>query len=393
MEKRTIRDIDVDGKKVLVRVDFNVPISGEGKVSDDTRLRAALPTINYLLSRRAKVILASHLGRPEGVEDKYRLDPVAKALSNLLNRKVAKVDETVGDEVQAQINRLDGDGVLLLENLRFNPGEKANDPDFAKQLASLADVYVDDAFGTAHRAHASVVGVANYLPAVGGLLLEKEIKTLDNLLHNPARPFCAILGGNKVSDKIGVIAKFLELVDCLLTGGGMCFTFLKAKGLNVGKSICQEEELEHASNMLLKAEQKGVRFYLPVDVVVAPELADGVTYRVVPVEEIPAGWMGLDIGPKTIEIYREVIEQAKTIFWNGPVGAFEWKPFSNGTREIAHAIASSSGTTIVGGGDSDAALRKYGVENKISFVSTGGGASLKFLEGTSLPGIEALLDK
>lgn len=393
MNKKTIQDVDVSGKRVLVRVDLNVPLSEDGKVQDDTRIRAVLPTIKYLIDKKAKVILMSHLGRPKGVEDKYRLGPVAASLSEFLGKKVQKLDETVSDNVESAAGNLVEGDVLLLENVRFNKGEKENDPEFARKLAKLADIYVNDAFGAAHRAHASVVGVAQYLPAVAGLLLAKEVDTLTHLLENPDRPFCAILGGNKVSDKIGVINRFLDIVDCLLTGGGMCFTFLKAKGLNIGRSVCENEELKHAKEMLKKAGANHVRFCLPVDVVVADDLSENASHRVVPVEDIPDGWLGLDIGPKTAEAYRKVLENAKTIFWNGPMGVFEMKPFASGTKMVAESIANSGATTIVGGGDSDAALRKYDLEDKITFISTGGGASLKMLEGAPLPGIEALVDK
>ncbi|MDO8885708.1 phosphoglycerate kinase [Candidatus Oleimmundimicrobium sp.] len=392
--KKTIRDVDVTGKRVLVRVDFNVPLTKEREVADSTRIRAVLPTINYLVEREAKIILISHLGRPDGkVDDAVRMDPVARCLSNLLGKQVQKVDKTVTDEVKAAVSRLKTGDVLLLENVRFNPGEKKNDPEFAKQLALLADIYVNDAFGTAHRNHASTVGITNYLPAYGGFLLEKEINELSKLFKNPDKPFVAVLGGNKVSDKIKVIEKFLDIVDVILTGGGMCFTFLKAKGANIGGSICQNDETEHSLKMLKKAKENGVGLLLPVDVVVAKTIAEDAEYKIVPVENIPDKLMGLDIGPKTIRTYEDILSKAKTIFWNGPMGVFEIEQFSQGTKAIATAIANSQATTIVGGGDSDAALRKYGLENRVSFISTGGGASLKFLEGTPLPGAEALLDK
>lgn len=392
--KKTIEDIDVDGKRVLVRVDFNVPLS-DGQVGDDTRIRAVLPTINYLRDHHAKIILMSHLGRPNGkVEEKLRLTPVAKALSQLIGTDVKKVDQTVSSEVKEAVSELKEGEILLLENLRFNSGEKANDIEFAKELAAVADVYVDDAFGAAHRAHASTVGVTKYLPAVGGFLLEKEVKNLTGLLEEPQRPFIAILGGNKVSDKIKVIEKFLDVVDGLLIGGGMSFTFFKAKGLNIGKSVCEDEELEHARAMLKKAEERDVPLYLPTDVVVADAIAEGANHNVVLVDEIPSDWLGLDIGTETVRTYSEVISKAKTIFWNGPMGVFEIDLFAGGTQAIAEAIVNNSGaTSIIGGGDTDAAVRKFGLEDKISFVSTGGGASLKILEGTPLPGVEALMDK
>jgi 3-phosphoglycerate kinase len=393
LRKKTVHDIDVTRKRVLVRVDFNVPLSDDGKVQDDTRIRAVLPTINNLIDRRAKVILMSHLGRPKGVDEKYRLDPVAESLSNLLGKRVQKVDQTVSENVERVVNSLKEGDVILLENVRFNPGEKENDPEFSQKLASLADVYVNDAFGAAHRVHASVVGVTTFLPSVAGLLLAKEVETLTHLLEVPERPFCAVLGGNKVSDKIGVINKFLDIVDYLLTGGGMCFTFLKAKGLNIGGSVCEVEELEHAKEMLKKAERNSVRFCLPTDVVIADEFSENAHHKIVSARDIPDGWLGLDIGPETVETYRKVLESAKTIFWNGPLGVFEMESFSYGTKAIAEVIANSKATTIVGGGDSDAALRKYDLEDKITFVSTGGGASLKILEGIPLPGVAALMDK
>ncbi|MDI6690133.1 MAG: phosphoglycerate kinase [Actinomycetota bacterium] len=392
MNKRTVRDIDVKGKRVLMRVDFNVPIN-EGRVVDDTRIKAVLPTIQYLLNQGAKVILVSHLGRPKGFDERYRMGPVAESLSRLLAKEVRKVDETVTQKAEKAVNELKEGNVLLLENVRFNPGEKQNDPQFAKKLARLADVYVNDAFGAVHRAHASVVGVPKYLPAVAGFLLESEVNALSKLLENPEKPFFVLLGGSKVSDKIKVINKFLQIVDGILSGGAMCFTFLKARGVNIGKSLCEDEELDHAQEMLKKAERNGILFYLPCDVVVADSVAEDANYKVVPVEKIPDDWIGVDIGPKTIQIYKDVLKKAKTIFWNGPVGVFEIEAFSSGTRAMAEAIAQANATTIVGGGDSDAALRKYGLEDKVSFVSTGGGASLRLLEGTPLPGVEALMDK
>ncbi len=393
-QKKTIEDIELSGKRVLVRVDFNVPLS-DGNVADDTRIRAVLPTLDYLIDHHARVILMSHLGRPNGkVEEKMRLTPVAEALSQILGKQVYKVDETVSNRVKETVNKLGEGEVLLLENVRFNPGEKANDPAFAQELASLADIFINDAFGAAHRAHASTVGVTKYLPAVGGFLLEKEVRNLTSILENPKRPFVAILGGNKISDKIKVINKFLEVVNGLLTGGGMCFTFLKAKGLNIGSSVYEEEELDHAMEMLKKAESENVPLYLPLDVVVADRFAEDAKHQVVSVEQIPNSWLGLDIGPNTIERYSQVISEARTIFWNGPMGVFEMEPFATGTRKIAEAVAiNEEATSIIGGGDTDAALRKFDLESKISFISTGGGASLKILEGTSLPGVEALMDK
>lgn len=391
--KKTVRDVDVSGKRVLMRVDFNVPLA-DGKVADDTRIRAALPTIRYLVDSGAKTILMSHLGRPKGApDDKFRLQPVADVLSEFLGKPVKQIHHTVDPCVTEAVEAMQPGDVIMLENVRFNPGEKENDPGFAKRLAQLGDIFVNDAFGAAHRAHASTVGVAQYLPAVGGFLLEKEVTTLSGLLEEPARPFVAILGGNKVSDKVSVVNRLLETVDILLVGGDMCFTFLKAKGVDVGKSICETEELEHAREMIARAETNDIPFYLPSDVVVAPEIAQDAPAAVVSVDSIPSDQLGLDIGPRTIEIYTEAIAGASTIFWNGPMGVFEMKAFETGTRKIASAIAKSGATSIVGGGDSDAALRKFGLEQDMSFVSTGGGASMKMLEGAELPGVEALNDK
>ncbi len=394
--KKTVRDIDINNKRVLVRVDFNVPLS-QGRVEDDTRIRAALPTINYLRRHQAKVILVTHLGRPKGrIDDRLRLDAVAERLSEMLDSPVIKLDKTVTDEVTAAVSRMLPGDVILLENVRFNPGELTNDPVFARKLADLADVFVNDAFGTSHRAHASVVGVANYLPAVSGFLLEAEITHLTKIIQAPRRPFLAILGGNKISDKIGVIERFLDNVDSILTGGGMCFTFLKAKGLSIGKSLVEIEQLETAKNILKKAEEKGVSFYIPSDIIVAEEISGETESKAVTVDKIPDGWMGLDIGPRTIDVYRQVITRAKTIFWNGPMGVFEIKNFAQGTIQISEAIAKQTqrgALSIVGGGDSDAALKKFGLEDEVSFVSTGGGASLRVLEGLALPGMEALADK
>ncbi len=392
--KKTIEDIEVKNKAVLLRVDFNVPLSKDGEVRDDTRIRAALPTINYLTENKAKVIIVSHLGRPKGIFDPaVKLDPVARSLSRLLKRKVIKVDQTVSEKVKEIVSKSSFGDIILLENIRFNPGETKNDPDFAKNLAELADIFVNDAFGTAHRAHASTVGVTKYLPSVAGFCLVKEVINLSRLLENPARPFCVILGGNKVSDKIGVIKRFMEIVDCILLGGGMCFTFLKAKGYNIGKSICQDDYLDEAKKLLKKVENNNVDLYLPEDVVAADSISESASFKVFSVTEIPSDWYGLDIGPKTTELFKKIIKKAQTAFWNGPMGVFELEPFSHGTEGICQALADLKGVTIVGGGDSDAALRKFDLEDKVSFVSTGGGACLRFLEGSELPGLEALDDK
>ena len=392
--KKTIKDVDVRGKRVLVRVDFNVPIA-DGAVSDDTRVRAALPTIRYLIDHGAKVVLCSHLGRPKGEPDpQYSLAPVVRVLQRLIGRNVVFVDDIVGPEAQEAVERMVDGEILMLENVRFSPGEKTNDPAFAAQLAALADLYVNDAFGAAHRAHASTAGVAEYLPAYAGLLLAREIETLTSMLMNPERPFVAILGGSKVSDKFGVIDKLIDVVDVLIIGGGMAFTFLVAKDIAVGKSILEPEWVEPAKKMLLKAAEKNVDLMLPVDFVLADTFAEDAETRIVGREEIPADMMGLDIGPATTELFKGAIANARTIFWNGPMGVFEMTPFETGTREVAQGVARNNrAVSVVGGGDSVAALKKFGLEERVTFVSTGGGASMKLLEGAKLPGLEALLDR
>ncbi|MDI6712026.1 MAG: phosphoglycerate kinase [Anaerosomatales bacterium] len=392
--KKTVKDVDVRGKRCLVRVDFNVPLA-EGSVTDDTRVRAALPTIRYLVDHGARVILVSHLGRPKGEPDpQFSLRPVRRVLQRLLGRNVVFVDDIVGSDAQEAVARMVDGEVLMLENVRFHPGEKANDPEFARALASLADIFVNDAFGAAHRAHASTAGVAQYLPAVAGLLLAREVDTLTSMLAEPERPFVAILGGSKVSDKIGVIDRLLECVDVLLVGGGMCFTFLVAKGVDVGNSIVEADWVERAAAMLAKASERGVEMMLPVDFVVADQVVEDADTKIVGREEIPAGMMGLDIGPTTVELYKGAISTARTIFWNGPMGVFELTPFETGTREVATAVARNNrAASIVGGGDSVAALKKFDLEERVTFVSTGGGAAMKLLEGSTLPGVEALLDK
>lgn len=389
---KTVRDIDIKGKKVLVRVDFNVPLNGE-TVTDDTRIRAALPTINYLLENGAAVILMSHLGRPKGKKDpKYSLRPVALHLHELLGKPVEMAPDCIGEEVQKMAAALQPGQVLLLENVRFYPQETDNDPQFAKDLASLAEIYVNDAFGAAHRAHASTTGVAQYLPAVAGFLMEKELRELGQLLDNPQSPFVVLLGGAKVSDKIGVMQNLIGKADYLLVGGGMAFPFLKVQGLEIGKSLC-DGDLSVPQGILEKAKGTKTQIVLPVDVVVAEELVEDAPHQVVDVEAIPADKMGLDIGPKTVEKFGQIIASAKTIFWNGPMGVFEKKPFDQGTRAVAQAVADSQARSVVGGGDSVAALTQAGLAAKITHVSTGGGASLEFIEGRQLPGVEALASK
>lgn len=393
MYKKTIRDIDVRGKRILVRVDFNVPLD-EGKITDDRRIREALPTIAALREQGAKVILASHLGRPGGkVQEGLRLDPVARRLGELLGIAVRKLPDSVGPEVETAVASMRDGDVVLLENLRFHVEEEANDPKFARALAALADLYVNDAFGTAHRAHASTVGVTRYLPPVAGLLMEKELSHLFQALENPRRPFIAILGGKKVSDKIGVIRNLLSKADALLIGGGMTYTFLHAKGLEVGTSLCEDDKLDLARSLMDEAAVRRIPFRLPEDVVVADRFAEDAAHQVVPAEAIPPDWMGLDIGPHTARAFARVIATAGTVMWNGPMGVFEFAAFAAGTRAIAQAMADSNAVTIVGGGDSAAAVEQMGLSHRITHISTGGGASLEFLEGKELPGVAVLQDR
>lgn len=393
-DKKTIKDVDVRGKKVLVRVDFNVPLH-EGAVTDDTRVRAALPTLRYLVDHDARVIVMSHLGRPKGQPDpQYSLRPVRRVLQRLMGRNVVFVDDIVGKEATEAVSRMVDGEILMLENVRFHPGESSNDPEFSRALADLADIYVNDAFGAAHRAHASTVGVTGFLPAVAGLLLARETETLTEMLASPDRPFVAILGGSKVSDKFGVIDRLLESVDTLVVGGGMCFTLLVAKGVGVGKSLVESEWVEPAKAMLDKVANNGVELLLPIDFVVSDAIAEDAETKIVGREEIPADMMGLDIGPATIELFSGAIGDAKTVFWNGPMGVFELTPFESGTRKIATAVTRNNrAVSVVGGGDSVAALRKFDLEGRVTFVSTGGGASIKLLEGSKLPGVEALRDR
>ncbi len=393
MNKKSVRDVEVSGKRVFVRVDFNVPLEN-GKITDDTRIRETLPTIKYLTDKGAKVILASHLGRPKGqVAEDMRLTPVAARLSELLGRPVAKVDEAIGDNVKAKAAALNDGDVLLLENVRFYPGEEKNDPELAKAFAELADLYVNDAFGTAHRAHASTEGIAHYLPAVSGLLMEKELDVLGKALNNPERPFAAIVGGAKVKDKIDVINNLLNLADTIIIGGGLCYTFLKAQGNEIGKSLVDNEKLDLALGFIQKAKEKGVNFLLPVDVVVADAFSASANTKIVSIDEIPADWEGIDIGPKTRKIYADAIQKSNLVVWNGPMGVFEIEPFSHGTRAVAEACAAASGYTVIGGGDSAAAAEKFHLADKMDHISTGGGASLEFMEGKALPGVVALNDR
>ena len=394
MKKMTIKDLEVKGKRVLVRVDFNVPVDDQGEITDDRRIRAALPTINYLAEHGAKVILVSHFGRPKGVDEKYRMDKIAQRLQELSGRKVIKVNDCIGPEPQKAVAGMAEGEILLLENVRFYKQETANDPDFARELASVADLYVNDAFGTAHRAHASTAGVTAYLkPAAAGFLIEKELEIMGKAISDPERPFVAILGGAKVADKLGVITNLLNIVDTLIIGGGMAYTFLKAKGLEIGKSLLDEEKIEFAREMMAQAEAKGVKLLLPVDVVVADDLKNPTVKKTVAVEAIPADLMGLDIGPETVKLFSEAIKTAKTVVWNGPMCVFENPDFAVGTNAIAKAMAEANATTIVGGGDSAAAVEQLGYAEKMTHVSTGGGASLEFLEGKELPGVAALTDK
>jgi len=394
INKATIEDIDVKGKKVIVRVDFNVPLDSNGNITDDKRIVGALPTIKYLISKNAKTILVSHLGRPkEGFEEKYSMKPVAKKLGELLGKEVIMAKDVIGEDAKAKAAALKEGEVLLLENVRFHKEETKNDPVFAKELASMADIFVNDAFGTAHRAHASTAGLADYLPAVCGYLIQKEISVMGKALANPERPFVAILGGAKVSDKIAVIENLIDKVDTLIIGGGMAYTFLKAKGYNIGNSICEDDKLELAKSLMEKAEKKGVDLMLPVESVIAREFKNDTEYKCVLSDKMPDGWMGMDIGPDTVKMYTEKIRNAKTIVWNGPMGVFEFPNFAYGTKELAKAVAESGAISIIGGGDSAAAVEQLGYADKITHISTGGGASLEFLEGKVLPGIDVLMDK
>ena len=393
--KKTVEDLDVGGKRVLVRCDFNVPQDEKGAITDDRRIREALKTIRYLMEHDARVILCSHLGRPKGeVNPKYSLKPIAIRLSELLGVEVKMAEDVVGPSAIKLAENLKDREVMLIENVRYDAREEKNDPEFSKELASLADLYVNDAFGTAHRAHSSTAGVADYLPSAVGYLIKKEIDIMGKALENPERPFVAILGGKKVSDKISVIENLIDKVDSLIIGGGMSYTFFKAQGKEIGTSICEDDKIELAKGLLAKAEEKGVRLVLPVDNVVIQEFSNDAPSQVVNSDEIPKGWQGVDVGPKTLELYAEVLKDAKTVVWNGPVGVFEFDNFAVGTNKVAEILASLEGaTTIIGGGDSAAAIEKGGFANKMTHISTGGGASLEFLEGKVLPGIDCISEK
>jgi 3-phosphoglycerate kinase len=392
--KKTIEDIAVESKKVLVRCDFNVPFDDQGNITDTKRIDEAIKTINYLIEKNAKVILCSHLGRPKGqVDPKFSLKPVAECLSKILKKEVKMADDVIGESAKSITQKLQSGEVCLLENLRFHKEEEENDPEFARQLAGLADVYVDDAFGTCHRSHASTVGVTAYLPSVCGFLIKKEISVMGNALKDPKRPFLSILGGAKVSDKIGIITNLMEKVDTLIVGGGMAYTFMNALGYSVGTSICESDKVDLAKDIMAKAKEKGVRFLIPIDNNVGKEYSPDTESQVVDADKIPDGWMGLDIGPKTAAMFSEAIKEAGTVVWNGPMGVAEWPRFANGTQAVATAIAQSNAVSIIGGGDSAAAIQKLGFADRMTHISTGGGASLKFLEDAPLPGLVALNDK
>ncbi|WP_371326738.1 phosphoglycerate kinase [Psychrobacillus sp. OK028] len=386
-------DVALQGKRVFCRVDFNVPME-DGAITDDTRIRAALPTISYLIEQGAKVILASHMGRPKGeVKEDLRLTKVGEHLAKLLDKPVQKLDESIGEAVEKTVSEMEDGDIVLLENVRFHAGEEKNDAELAKSFAKLADVYVNDAFGAAHRAHATTEGIAKLLPAVSGLLMQKELDVLGKALAEPERPFTAIIGGAKVKDKIGVIDHLLDKADNIIIGGGLSYTFTKAQGRDVGTSLLEEDKIDLARGFIEKAKEKGVSFYLPVDVVVADEFSKDANTKVVDITDIPSDWMGLDIGPKTRELYADVIKNSKLIIWNGPMGVFEMDAFAEGTKAVANAMAETAGYTIIGGGDSAAAVEKFNVGEKMDHISTGGGASLEFMEGKDLPGVSALNDK
>jgi phosphoglycerate kinase len=394
MVKRTVKDIDIKKKKVLVRVDFNVPMKSDGTITDDIRIRACLPTIEYLLNQQARIILCSHLGRPDGkVVEALRLAPEAKRLSELLKKPIKALSDSVGQQVEDAVSKLRDGDIMLLENLRFYPQEEANDRDFAEKLACLADIYVDDAFGACHRAHASIVGVARYLPAVAGLLLEKELNALNGLMGNPDRPFAVMIGGAKVATKLGLLENILPKVDSLLIGGGMAATFLRSQGYGVGASYIENDMIDNVLKLGEKARSLGVRLLLPLDLLVAKKLEAGSTIQMISINEVPEGWVIADIGSKTIEAFSEELNRCKTVFWNGPLGVFEISQFAEGTRSLARVLANLKATTIIGGGSTAEAVEEMGLTDKMSYVSTGGGASLELLQGKMLPGVAVLLDK
>jgi phosphoglycerate kinase len=395
MPKKTVEDIEVKGKRVLLRVDFNVPLNiNTGAISDDSRIRASLPTIKYLVDHKAKIIICSHLGRPEGkIVENLRMAPIAQRLSQLMGLPVSTASDCIGPEVESKVKKLQEGDILVLENLRFHPEEEADDAGFARKLARLADIYVNDAFGTAHRAHASTVGVAKYLPAVAGFLMEKELKVMEKLLHDPERPSACLIGGAKVSDKIELLQNMLKKVDMLLVGGGMAATFLKAQGYEVGHSLVEDDKLDLAKKLLQEAKEWKVPFLLPVDAVVAGEIKAGAPTKVVPITNVPAGSHIVDIGPESIELFRNELRKCHTILWNGPMGIYEIPQFAHGTRSIASFLSTLDATTIIGGGSSAEVVEEMGLTDKMTHVSTGGGASLKFLEGVTLPGVEVLLDR
>ncbi|NYF26041.1 phosphoglycerate kinase [Sporosarcina sp. JAI121] len=392
VSKKTMKDMQLEGKRVFCRVDFNVPME-DGKVTDDTRIRAAIPTIDYMVGQGAKVILASHLGRPKGeVNEEMRLTVAGEKLAELIGKPVTKLDSSIGEDVEKTISTMKNGNIVLLENVRFHAGEEKNDAELAKSFAALADVFVNDAFGAAHRAHASTAGIAEYIPAVSGLLLEKELDILGKALSEPERPFTAIIGGAKVKDKIGVIDHLLDKVDNLLIGGGLSYTFTKAQGHATGNSLLEEDKIDLAKSFIQKAKEKGVNLYLPIDVIIADEFSKDANTKTVNIDSIPEGWMGLDIGPKTASLYADVINDSKLIIWNGPMGVFEMEPYAGGTQQVAKAMAETKAYTVIGGGDSAAAVEKFGVADKMDHISTGGGASLEFMEGKDLPGVTALND-
>jgi phosphoglycerate kinase len=394
LNKLTIEDLEIKGKRVFIRADFNVPLDANLMITDDRRIRSTLPTINYAIDEGAKVILSSHLGRPKGkVDPKFTLAPVAKRLQRLLNKEVIFAPDCIGNQVESMVARMKNGDVILLENLRYHPGEEKNDPEFTQALARLADVYINDAFGASHRAHASIIGLTRFLPSAAGFLLKKEIEYLKGAIDNPVKPFVAVLGGAKVSGKIGVLERLVDKVDKVIVGGGMAYTFIKAMGYEIGNSLVEDEMLETAERIRKKTQEHGIKFYLPVDCVIAQDMEPGTVIKIVPTLEIPQGWKALDIGPASVKLFSIALQDAETVLWNGPMGVFEIDAFSRGTFGIARAVADAYALTIVGGGDTDLAVHRAGVSDTISFISTGGGASLQLLEGKELPGIAALTNR